>query len=732
MHLANPLQNRVARGIFVEFVLVLVLPLVVLSWIGLRQASRQLEEQAYRHLAFAAKDTSMSVVSRVQALELDVEMVLGDLASTGNTPARGANARQFARLEASFTGLSIFLTSGRLDVLQAFDEFPQLSSDTLAHLATGAMALECTADGRLLALRNVSQFGLGEGILVGVVRPERLLLMDGAQGLSLLCGDKLLVTTDPDLFTPGALAHQNLTESRRVRMELPRGAHFAVTREAFLRPQYGRNLLVLLAEPVEATLAPIAQFRLYFILTAVLAFLVVFGVSMKRVSANLAPISALHAATQQLAAGDLDARLDIRTRDEFQDLGQAFNSMAERVKERTRQLVEANLAKDRFLANVSHEIRTPMNSILGYADLCESEPGLPEELRSHIEVIRTSSRHLLRVINDVLDFARMETGKLEVCVQECDPRKVVAEAARIVEPQIRSKALTFVQAVAESVPARIVTDPDRLRQILVNLLSNAAKFTTSGEIRLSASHRSDGQRELLVVEVVDTGQGIDEAMMLRLFQPFSMGDESMSRKHGGTGLGLSISRALARLMGGELSCRSSAGQGSTFTLEIEAQVVREQAPNPGERVPPAVPAERGEAHPGLRVLVAEDVAVNRLLAARHLRAAGYEVAEAENGRVAVEHTLASWRAGRPLDLVLMDLQMPVMDGYEAVGALRAAGYTGAILAFTAHAVDGERERCLATGCDGLLTKPIVRGPFLEAVRKHARKPEAATSPGVAP
>jgi len=722
----SPLRNRVARRIFAEFVLVLVVPLIGLSWFGIHQASRQLEQQAFSHLAFSAKDTAMSVVTRVQAIELDIEIVLGDFSSSGILPEASANTRLLERLQQTFHDLSVHTSQGRIDVIGSVPDLPALSPQAAAHLGTGAMALECLDDGRLVVLRDLTRFGLGDGTLVGVLRPERLLSLEGAQGLSLFCGRTLLATSDPELFSAASLAGKDVSTARLFSLDLADGAYFAVTREAFLRPQFGQNLMVLLAEPVESAMAPIAQFRLLFQLTVLLVFLVVFLVSLKRVRENLRPISELQAATQRLAAGDLDTRVVVETGDEFQDLASAFNTMATRVRERTEQLVEANHAKNRFLANVSHEIRTPMTSILGYTDLCAADPDLSKGMRESIEVIRTSGRHLLRVINDVLDFARMEAGKLEIRTVPCDPRQVLAEAVQIVEPQIRGR-LWLERSVAADVPGRVRTDPDRLRQILVNLLSNAAKFTETGGITVAMELRTGGPTAEISCTVTDTGPGIDDALKQRLFQPFSPGDEAMSRRHGGTGLGLSIARALARLLGGDLACSSTLGRGSTFTLTIRAEVEAPEAP--ASPLPARAP---GPGTPSSRVLVAEDVAVNRRLVALQLRSAGHTVAEAENGRQALELVLAAWRSDEPFELVLMDMQMPVMDGYQAVRALRAAGYPGPVLAFTAHAVGGERERCLAAGCDELVTKPIVRASLLEAVLRHARHPgDASRVPGPA-
>ncbi len=733
--LSSQFQSRVARRLFLEFVLVLFVPLVALTYLGLSQATRQLERQTLTHLALSAKDASMSLLGRLQACELDVEMLLGDFASTGTLLDTSANPRLNERLRSNFTQLALHLPQGELEIIGSVPALPELTAAEAEHLAKGALTLVSREENgapRLLVLRNIDAFGVGAGTLVGELKLGSLLPVEGTQGLALLHEGRVLHTTNPEVFTPAFMATLEPLQGRHAVVETSLGPYLTAAREIFLRPQFGIVLTLMMGTPEEQAIAPIVQFRTLFFLTALLAFLLVFFVGLKRVQKNLVPVALLKEATRRVASGDLDSRLEIRTRDEFQELGEAFNSMADGVRQRTRQLVEANAAKSRFLANMSHEIRTPMNSILGYADLCFAEPAAKGELREHLDVIRSSGKHLLRVIRDILDVSRIEAGKVQVELRLCSPTKVLEEAVRMVEPQLRVKTLDFESHVRGSIPFEVNTDPDRLRQVLVNLLSNAVKFTQRGKITVAVELRTSAGAPCLAFEVADTGPGIEASQLERLFQPFVQADDSMSRQHGGTGLGLFIARSLARMLGGEITCQSRVGQGSTFTVTIDPGPV--ESPRLAE--PPApVPAmlaqiETSPLPPG-RVLVVEDVRVNRLLVVRHLRSGGFLVDEAENGGEAVGKALAAWRGGEPFSLIVMDMQMPVMDGYEATATLRASGYDGAILALTAHAIGSERERCLECGCDELATKPIDRARLLDVARQSLRlpsRPEAASGP----
>jgi signal transduction histidine kinase/CheY-like chemotaxis protein len=412
----------------------------------------------------------------------------------------------------------------------------------------------------------------------------------------------------------------------------------------------------------------------------------------------------------------------------------AREHLEEKVKERTLELERANRAKNEFLANMSHEIRTPMTAILGYAELCLA-PDIPEtDRRRYAEIIHTNGEHLLSVINDILDVSKIEAGRMTVEPTLCSPFDVVSEVRALMEVRAREKGLELSVAIASPVPEIVRTDPTRLRQILLNLVNNAIKFTDQGSVVLRFGMETVAENaahvEKLVFEVRDTGVGLSREQIERVFRPFVQADTSTTRRYGGSGLGLTISQTLARLLGGDLTCLSEPGRGSTFRVLIDPgplEEVRrlEQFPESSEGEPRAVPPA-GSLGPELRgrVLLAEDVSVNRRLISTILLRTGIRVEEAENGRVAVEKTLAARESGEPFDIVFMDMQMPEMDGYEATARLRQAGYLRPIVALTSHSMSGERQRCLENGCDEYMTKPIDRLVLLQVLTRFLPSDEA--------
>lgn len=405
-------------------------------------------------------------------------------------------------------------------------------------------------------------------------------------------------------------------------------------------------------------------------------------------------------------------------------------------------VISANRAKSDFLANVSHELRTPLTAILGYSEMMMEEDAgtLTAAAREvMLQTIRRNGQHLLEVINDILDVSKIEAGKVVVESVDVAPSKILFDVVGLLHLRADEKGLLLAVEMDPGVPPVIRTDPKRLRQILLNLIGNAVKFTQAGEVRITARVvGADQASPRLRFVVSDTGIGISRELQGRLFEPFSQGDSSSSREYGGTGLGLAISRKLAQLLGGDLTVVSAPNEGSEFCLEIALvlpQVVSrpihpacqtaesvgnsratgtEPAPCP---LPPGAPA--AGALSGLRLLLAEDGPDNRNLIERLLRKAGAEVALAENGRIAVDAALAAVREGTPFHLILMDMQMPILDGYAATEELRRAGYTLPIVALTAHAMSDDRTKCLSAGCDDYTTKPVKRDELLDVIRRHA-------------
>jgi len=362
----------------------------------------------------------------------------------------------------------------------------------------------------------------------------------------------------------------------------------------------------------------------------------------------------------------------------------------------------ANRAKSTFLANTSHEIRTPLNGLVGLARLAR-QPGLEEARRSqYLAQIDDSARALSGVISDILDLSKIEAGKLRLEATDFDLHALLESIEHGYAALAEARTLVLSMSVDAAVPRRVRGDPVRVRQVLSNYLSNALKFTEHGGVRIEV-RRLDATR--LHFEVQDSGPGIDRAVQARLFTPFTQADESTTRRFGGTGLGLSICRELAQLMGGEVGVVSEPGRGSRFWVDLPLPASAEAGPQAQFGV---VPPDQPSALAGLRVLMVEDNPVNMLIAVALLEQWGVEVAQANNGAQALAAVDAQADGGRPFDLVLMDVQMPVLGGYDATRTLRKRHAADAlpIIALTAAALTSEREEALASGMNDFLTKPI--------------------------
>jgi signal transduction histidine kinase/CheY-like chemotaxis protein/HPt (histidine-containing phosphotransfer) domain-containing protein len=382
-----------------------------------------------------------------------------------------------------------------------------------------------------------------------------------------------------------------------------------------------------------------------------------------------------------------------------------------------------------YLANVSHEIRTPINTILGFTDvLCNDDPS-PEEHVAYLETIRRNGDHLLAIVGDILDLSRVESGQLEVQRVRCRLPDLVHEVAALVRPEAEQKGLDFEAVNRGALPEYVQADPVRLRQVLLNLLTNAVKFTDVGFVTLEVSVDDLGPAgaSRVVFEVSDSGLGIAPGQLETLFEPFVQAPGA-NQRGGGTGLGLAIARRFARMLGGDVTAESRPDEGSRFTATIdpgplenatmlgadEALVARE-TPVPPERI-----------RVSGRVLLVEDGPDTQRLVAHFLRHAGARVWVAGDGREGFETAVEAQRSGAPFHLLLMDMEMPEMNGYEATRRLRGAGVRTPVVALTAYAEPEEQEAALAAGCNEVVSKPVPRAVLLDVVRRYLQPDEVAT------
>ncbi len=414
------------------------------------------------------------------------------------------------------------------------------------------------------------------------------------------------------------------------------------------------------------------------------------------------------------------SQLEQRVADRTTELSLANQKLRDEVEERhrieadlraaTAAAEEANASKSTFLANTSHEIRTPLTSILGYADLL-SDPALEADERvKYLDVLQKNAQHLLALIDDLLDLSQAEMGKVRVNFGDHSPREIAAQAVELLRPRAVEKSLELSLEFAGEIPAMIYTDGVRVRQVLLNLLSNAIKFTPRGRVTLKVTGEQSGDAPaaaFVSFEVTDTGIGLDAGHIERVFEPFYQVEQGATRRYGGSGLGLAISHELAGQLGGSLVVSSSPGKGSTFTLTLPATLGEIEAGEPVDHVPAASDGLSGT------ILLAEDNANIRMLVQEYLRRAGATVITSENGAEAVARVKQSLEQHGPaIDLVLLDLHMPVLDGEQAMRQIRAAGFAGPIVGLTADHAERSTVEWSQEGWDAMAAKPIDRQAFI--------------------
>ena len=378
--------------------------------------------------------------------------------------------------------------------------------------------------------------------------------------------------------------------------------------------------------------------------------------------------------------------------------------------------VAANRAKSDFLANMSHEIRTPMNAILGFADILQRDYGLGEtDRQKYLGTIHSSGKHLLNLINDILDLSKVESGRLELEKKPCSPHEVISDVVTVLRNRASEKGIQL-SFHSPRIPETITTDAGRLRQIITNLVGNAIKFTEQGGVHIVANLLPDSNDPVLAIDIRDSGIGMTDEQAEKIFDPFVQADASVTRRFGGTGLGLAISRRLARALGGDITVTSKLNEGSTFTVtlttgNLEGIRITDSATLDEERQYLTAPAAVSRDLPPIRILVADDSPANRDLLKLVLSRAGGTIDTAENGQVAIELV-----ARHKYDILLLDMQMPVVDGFAATKTIRQQSEVP-ILALTADAMKGSEERCMAAGCSAFVPKPIDMDELFRAIKE---------------
>jgi len=406
-----------------------------------------------------------------------------------------------------------------------------------------------------------------------------------------------------------------------------------------------------------------------------------------------------------------------RTQLEIRQINKQLKLSVSRANKLAEKAIVADVAKGQFLANMSHEIRTPMNAIIGFSDILAEDN--PTQLQQkYLSIVKESGKNLLQIINDILDFSKIEAGKMTVEKIECSLKKLIDNTELMMSPAANKKKLDFKTTSTKDLPAIIKTDPVRLQQCLINLVNNAIKFTEQGHVHLNVSLIRKKENPFIKLSIEDNGIGIPTEKLHSIFDAFIQADGDTTRKYGGTGLGLAITKNMINLLGGELSVESQEGKGSKFLillppgLDIENQPSIEEPCDITEKYNDDLVKYEDQEMSGT-ILVAEDTPTNQMLIRLLLEKLGFQVKTASNGKEAIDII-----SKNSFDLIFMDMHMPIMGGHEAVKEIRKMGITTPIVALTASVLKDDRNKCLETGCDDYLPKPINRKTLLEILRKH--------------
>jgi signal transduction histidine kinase/ActR/RegA family two-component response regulator len=488
---------------------------------------------------------------------------------------------------------------------------------------------------------------------------------------------------------------------------------------------------VAVSVPMTRILAGANAIRNYSITVSVIAFVIIAVILYLIAISVTKPLLILTNTSRSFAEGDFDTEVpEINTSAELSVLSKALKYMADQIRRTLSELQDAvkaanaaNEAKSAFMANMSHEIRTPLNAVIGLNRMLLNT-SLDDTQRDYLEKTRRASGTLLALVDDVLDFSKSEIGAIQLKTAPFDVKLLLGDLAILFRERNKNPDIKLRFETSPNLPDILLGDLLRLKQVLINLLDNAFKFTESGSVTLRADITDRGEDNVtLNFEVIDTGIGMSAEQLSRLFTVFDQADNSAARKYGGTGLGLALSRRLVELMGGTITVTSKEGRGTSFTFYCPFHIPEAAAPEkPAEEKSAAdAVSERNAVLAGMHVLLVEDNMINSLIATELLTNVGIEVTAAENGQEAIERLAEARRDGIGFDLILMDLQMPVMDGYEATVKIKAMPEYAKmpIFALTAHAFPEERERCLSLGMTGHLAKPIDVDKFFAALREIA-------------